>query len=595
MFLKRLTCEGFKSFADRLEFDFQRGVTGIVGPNGCGKSNVVDAIKWVLGDQSAKSLRGDQMQDVIFFGSGTRKSAAFAQVDLIFDNADRSLTVDNDDVTITRRLYRTGESEYLINKEAVRLKDIKDLLRDTGMGVTGYSIIEQGKVSYLIQANPEQRRIVFEEAAGISRYKARKKEAERKLQRVEQNLLRLEDIVDEVDRRLRSIKYQAGKARSWQQYDKQLREKRATYSLAEYHRLMQRSASLHEEADRLSDEVTRLRTAISEAEVREAQLRSQLDGIEAERQDLQRQVLSNTAEITEKRERVEQSRQQMEMLVKVEARERERLAGERQRVFRQQKDAEAVEADLAALQERLQAAHAEEDRLAGEDGTLARELAVLESRSEDEKAGIIELMRRTTHLHNQVQSLERDHERLQGEKERLIVRQQQVQAELADLMATRANQDRRAYELAERIGELTRRLETRQHESEQLGANQAELNHELTAAKEHRSGMLSRKQTLQDLESKLEGVDAGVRELLHRKEQDATGQTFGYVWGMVADLVAADVAHAALIETALGEYDPVPRGRGQLASVRGRRDAGRLSGADPDDLPGSATGLHRRT
>ena len=555
MFLKRLTCEGFKSFADRMEFDFQRGVTGIVGPNGCGKSNVVDAIKWVLGDQSAKSLRGDQMQDVIFFGSGTRKSSGLAQVDLTFDNADRALTVDHDEVTITRRLYRTGESEYLINKENVRLKDIKEMFRDTGMGVSGYSIIEQGKVSYLIQANPEQRRVIFEEAAGISKYKARKKEAERKLLRVEQNLLRLEDIIDEVDRRLRSIKYQAGKARSWQLYDQQLREKRATYSLAEYHRLTQQAATLRDEADRLSDEVTRLRTEISEAEAKESQLRSRLDGIEAERQELQRQVLANTAEITEKRERAEQSRQQMDMLTKVKAREQERLAGERQRVFRQQKDAEVVEADLAAMQERLRAAHAEEDRLAGEDGGLARELAVLESRSEDEKAGIIELMRRTSHLNNQVQTLERDRDRLQGEKERLNVRQQQVQAELAELMTTRANQDRRAYELAEQITELSKQLEDKQRESDQLGANQAELNRALAAAKEHRSGMLSRKQTLEDLEYKLEGVDAGVRELLHRKEQDATGQTFDYVWGMVADLVVADVASAVLIETALGEYD----------------------------------------
>ena len=578
MFLKRLTCEGFKSFADRIEFDFQPGVTGIVGPNGCGKSNVVDAIKWVLGDQSAKSLRGDQMQDVIFFGSGTRRSSGMALVDLTFDNTDRRLSVEMDEVTISRRLYRTGESEYLINNDSVRLKDIKELLMDTGIGLSAYSIIEQGKVSYLIQANPEQRRVVFEEAAGISRYKARKKEAERKLVRVEQNLLRLEDIIDEVERRLRSIKYQAGKARSWQLYDRQLREKRATYSLAEYHRLSEQSAGLKVEADRLSDEVTRLRTAISEAEAQESRLRTQLDALELERQDLQRQVLTNTAEITEKRERIEQSGQQMEMLVQVQAREQERLAGERQKVLRQQKEAKAVEADLAALQERLQAVHAEEDRLAGEDGKLARELAVLESRSEDDKAGIIELMRRIANLNNQIQSLESDRQRLGAERERLIARQQQVQAELADLMAIRAAQDRKAHELTQRIGELSELVDKKQEESERLGANLSELSRQLAAAKEHRSGMLSRKLTLQDLERRLEGVDAGVRELLHRKEQDPTAVEFGYVWGMVADLVAADVQNAALIETALGEFDQylvVEDSRALLA------DAGTLA-----DFPG---------
>src|SRR5512137_3015051 len=151
MYLKRLTCLGFKSFADKTEFDFEPGITGIVGPNGCGKSNIVDAIKWVLGDQSARSLRGKQMLDVIFNGSGTRRSSGMAQVDLQFDNADRKLTCDADEVVVTRRLYRSGESEYLINNETVRLKDIRELFMDTGIGVGAYSIIEQGKVDMLLQ------------------------------------------------------------------------------------------------------------------------------------------------------------------------------------------------------------------------------------------------------------------------------------------------------------------------------------------------------------------------------------------------------------------------------------------------------------
>jgi chromosome segregation protein len=199
MFLKRLTCQGFKSFADKTDFDFLPGITGIVGPNGCGKSNVVDAIKWVLGDQSARSLRGKQMMDVIFNGSGTRKSAGMAQVDLCFENSDRRLSIDTEEVTISRRLFRSGESGYLINNEPVRLRDIRELFMDTGIGVGAYSIIEQGRVDVLLQANPQERRHIFEEAAGISRYKARKKEAERKLERVEQNLLRIEDIVAEVE------------------------------------------------------------------------------------------------------------------------------------------------------------------------------------------------------------------------------------------------------------------------------------------------------------------------------------------------------------------------------------------------------------
>ena len=555
MFLKRLTCQGFKSFADKIDFDFEPGVTGIVGPNGCGKSNVVDAIKWALGDQSAKSLRGEQMQDVIFFGSGTRRSAGMAQVELMFDNTDRRLPVDTEEVTVSRRLFRSGESAYLINNETARLKDIKELLMDTGIGLSAYSIIEQGQVAYLIQANPDQRRIVFEEAAGISRYKARKKEAQRKLGRVEQNLLRIEDIVEEVEKRLRSIKYQAGKARNFQAYDQQLREKRATYSLAEYHRLTQRAGTLDQETRQLSDEATRLRTAVSEAEAEEARLRGDLDRLEADHHKLQQQVLTNTAEITEKRERIEQSGKQMEMLVALRAREQERLAGERQTAMRWQRESEAVQADIESLGSELEAAHAGEDALAVEDGELARELAILEARCEDEKAGMIELLRRTSQLNNEVQSLEKEHEQLAGEQGRLKIRQQEMQSELAELTDTKMAQDCRAQTLAESIREQTRQLEARQEEASRLDASQAELSQQLAAAKEHRSGMVSRKQTLMDLERQLEGVDAGVRELLHRKEQDATGEAFSYVWGMVADLVAAEVAHAVLIETALGEYD----------------------------------------
>jgi len=578
MFLKRLSCQGFKSFVDKIDFDFEPGVTGIVGPNGCGKSNVVDAIKWALGDQSAKSLRGEQMQDVIFFGSGTRRSAGMAQVDLLFDNTDHRLPIETDEVRISRRLYRSGESAYLINNETVRLKDIKELLMDTGIGLNAYSIIEQGSVAYLIQANPDQRRIVFEEAAGISRYKARKKEAQRKLVRVEQNLLRIEDIVEELEKRLRSIKYQAGKARSFQAYDRQLREKRATHSLAEYHRLTQRVGALDAETQGLSDGVTRLRTSISEAETREAHLRADLDRLEGDWHRLQQQMLTNTAEITEKRERIDQSQQQMEMLVALRAREQERLAGERQTAIRWQRESEAAEADLTALASQLEAAHRGEDALAVEDGELARELAVLESRCEDEKAGVIELLRRTTQLNNEVQSLSKEHEQLESERDRLRIRQQEMQAELAELTETRVTHDRRADELAEFIREQTRQLEARQAETSRLDASQAKLSQQLAAAKEHRSGMVSRKHTLMDLERQLEGVDAGIRELLHRKEWDTQGETFSYVWGMVADLIAAEVANAVLIETALGEYD-------QYLVVE---DSGRLL-ADADllaDFPG---------
>src|SRR5215204_4252165 len=223
MRLKKLILQGFKSFADRTEFVFDSPITGIVGPNGCGKSNVVDAFKWVLGEQSAKSLRGDAMLDVIFNGSGGRKPAGMAEVVLVFDNPKREdgtrhLPIETDEVSVGRRLFRDGTSEYQVNNQASRLKDIRDLFLDTGVGVDAYSVIEQGKVAAMLEANPAERRLIFEEAAGISKFKQKKKEAVRKLEKTDQNLVRVNDIVEEVERRLRSVKLQAGRARTYQEY-----------------------------------------------------------------------------------------------------------------------------------------------------------------------------------------------------------------------------------------------------------------------------------------------------------------------------------------------------------------------------------------
>ena len=177
MHLKKLELVGFKSFADRTSLDFKPGVTGIVGPNGCGKSNVVDAFKWILGSQSPKGLRGTEMQDVIFGGTQNRKPLGYAEVTVVFDNADRYFDIDFAEVAVTRRLFRSGESEYLINKQPCRLKDIKTLFLDTGFGATSYSILEQGKIDVLLQASNSDRRVVFEEAAGISKYRVRKAES----------------------------------------------------------------------------------------------------------------------------------------------------------------------------------------------------------------------------------------------------------------------------------------------------------------------------------------------------------------------------------------------------------------------------------
>ena len=209
MYLKKLEAQGFKSFADKVCMEFGKGITAIVGPNGSGKSNIADAIRWVMGEQSAKTLRGGSMQDVIFAGTQRRKALGFAEVSLYVDNTEKHLPIDYDEVVITRRVFRSGESEYFINKASCRLKDIHELFMDTGVGRDGYSIIGQGKIAEIIGSKAEDRRQIFEEAAGITKYRYRKEEAERKLERTKENVTRIDDIISELQLQLEPLGLQA--------------------------------------------------------------------------------------------------------------------------------------------------------------------------------------------------------------------------------------------------------------------------------------------------------------------------------------------------------------------------------------------------
>jgi len=224
LYLKKIEIYGFKSFADKVTIDFNSGITGIVGPNGSGKSNIIDAVRWVLGEQSAKTLRGSKMEDVIFNGTSHRKPLGLAEVSLTFDNSDNILPIDYTEVTISRRIYRSGESEYLLNKTPCRLKDIRELIMDTGIGIDGYSLIGQGEIDKILSNRPEERKQLFEEAAGIVKYKTRKEEAEKKLENTNKNLIRIEDIINEIESRIEPLKKESLKAKEYLLLSKELRE-----------------------------------------------------------------------------------------------------------------------------------------------------------------------------------------------------------------------------------------------------------------------------------------------------------------------------------------------------------------------------------
>ncbi|MFH1231308.1 MAG: AAA family ATPase, partial [Planctomycetota bacterium] len=261
MKLTKLTLDGFKSFGHRTEISFDDGITVLVGPNGCGKSNVVDAIKWVLGERSIKSLRSEEMLDVIFNGTTDTNPSGYAEVSLSFSNSDGTpkLPLDYEELTITRRLHRSGDSEYLINNQLCRLKDIRELFMGTGIGMEFYSIIEQGRVDFILRSNSFERRELFDEAAGISKYKSKRRESEIKLQKVEQDLIRLQDILREVRREIRSIKIQATKAEKYKNTLEELKTKKTQLALNAYHQY-------HQKKSELSDKITQLKTLYGSSE-----------------------------------------------------------------------------------------------------------------------------------------------------------------------------------------------------------------------------------------------------------------------------------------------------------------------------------------
>jgi chromosome segregation protein len=551
MRLKRVTMAGFKSFADKVDFDFGSGVTCIVGPNGCGKSNVLDAVKWVLGEQSARSLRGRSMTDMIFNGSSSRKSSSVAQVDLIFDNADRTLPLDQEEVVVTRKLYRSGESEYQVNRDVTRLKDIRELFMDTGVGTVAYSIIEQGRVDILLQSSPVERRLIFEEAAGISKYKARKREAQRKMERTDQNLLRVADVIEVVEKQLRSVKLQAGKARNFLAYQDRLNELRASYSLAEYHRHTQRITSLNEQSAALHDGITEIKTQISRHEAEEADLVVRLDGVAEDISKADSALVRAQSDLATHRERIEAAGRRLAEQEEALERSVRRQAADDERLVQCHDELDRAQASAIELQNETHDLHHEIDRLVEQDRAFAQELTRGQAMLEDEKAGIIEILRKSAQTHNEITRLNTHRESLLGQKGRLASRDAQIKSELEGLLSSRAQMKRRLVEVVQLIEAEEGKLVEKKAEAGRTGTIRQQLIDEIAANKERRSALQSRTELLSDLQRKKDGVGAGVRRVLDAADSGA----WSFVRGLVADVFETDVSHAPIIEAALGNAD----------------------------------------
>lgn len=557
--LKSLELFGFKSFADKTVFEFHEGITGVVGPNGSGKSNVVDSIKWLLGDQSAKSLRGKEMTDVIFNGSSSRGSAQFAEATLTFDNTTRFLPLDYDIVSVGRRLWKSGDSEYLINNNTARLKDVRELLMGTGAGAASYCIIEQGRVDQILQSNAANRRLIFEEAAGISRFKQRRNEAERRLDRVEQNLLRLTDIVQEVESQVSSIRGQAKKATRYRDLSTQL-ERFWVGMVADDFR---RQSLIRVELQQQKEEASATLSAMRERqELAESQL-AEADRALAAVDDELREVERSRAELRSRMASLDTT------LRHHVARESE-LQSEGVRLQRQLAmmdgrvaEAEKEEAHLCSVldleQSRFDERQQEQQQISDQLDELHDSLDSAQAVIQERRAQLIIGSQEASDLATRLAGLKHNSDSLRLRHTELAESRHSVQQEVEQLQQQLSVHTQQVAQAAERLKAAEEEADGIQGDRQGLLSRQTQSRETLAELREQRSAAVARKTVLEDLEDRQEGFGIGVREILRRAEEGAV-QPWNLIRGSIADLLDVDMENAALLEVALS-------GRAQLLVI----------------------------
>ncbi len=552
--LKALELVGFKSFPDKTRFEFPPGITVVVGPNGSGKSNIVDAMKWVLGEQSARSLRGKEMADVIFKGSaqGQRKPANTAQVTMIFDNTSKLLPNDAVEVHVTRRVYRSGEGEYLINGDVCRLRDIKDMFRGTGLGSDAYSLIEQGKVDSLLRASPKDRRAIFEEAAGISRFKAKKVDAQRRLERVEQNMLRLSDIVDEVHTRWNRIKSQASKAQRYREHSERLQSLRTHVGRSDWQRFTSELAGLESESKSLAAEMA---SAAAELEAHEFELRES----ETQVSDIQQSARKIDAKAGRARERragcesiVAQQNATVTQLQQESERHAARSAELRSRAAAL--EAQLSESQLARNSAQQTACNEQNALKASRDARdqLVTQIQTARTESETKREQFVLQMRQAADLGNHISA----HESQQKSADAAIAaaesRREAVQQELVDARANLEECEANARTAKQQMEEVDAEFKSLQS---QLSAEESEYAQgvkRVAQLRQRHAALLARVSVMEEIEQRMEGVGSGVKQVLDLSSKG--DPVFAGVRGMVADIVdVTDPDKALMVEIALGQ------------------------------------------
>ena len=551
MYLKNLTMLGFKSFADKTSLNFQPGITAIVGPNGCGKSNVADAIRWVLGEQSAKALRGGEMADVIFNGTDGRKPLGMAEVSLTIGDVDAEhllaagVELAFNEVTITRRVFRDGGSEYFINRTACRLKDIQQLFMGTGVGRTSYSIMAQGNITQILSSKPEDRRMVFEEAAGITKFKAQKREALRKLEYTEQNLLRVGDLIREVKRQIGSLQRQAGKARRYKQLmvelqhlDTQLARHQFDVLQSEIGERQGAVEKLRAEIEECSENVLRDENEISKIRDRLAESEHEISESKRLGLELKSQVDQHQSRIQFNGERMaEIQKQQGNALNEISQAEERRLAAGQELAA----VTERLKGSSRALDEHRQALEAKQEALRSVEQNLAQQQDMLRTAQAEAFAAAQDL----TRVRNDINALDL-------QKQGNVVRLEKLSSEKIQLEEERTRLEQRLGEFAadteaEKVNVETRResVEERQNRLQEIQSQIEQMGRLLDEMLQEHAEKRSRLNVLEQLQSEHEGFSAGTLAALSQTDQ---------VLCSLADKIRVPDRYVAAIETALGHH-----------------------------------------
>lgn len=548
MRLKAFSTYGFKSFADKTELTFDQGITAVVGPNGSGKSNISDAIRWVLGEQSAKYLRGSKMEDVIFSGSSKRRALGVAEVTVDFDNSDHTLPLDFDQVSLTRRIFRSGESEYAINKKSCRLKDIIDLMADTGLGKGSMSIIGQNKIDEILNSRPEDRRSLFEEAAGIAKYRLRKKDAVKRLDDTAHNLTRINDIRSEVDAQVEPLAQAAEKTRQFNLYNETLRECRLSALLRRIDEMEAQSAQLQSKKAVAEQDFAEQTAKLSSKQAQAAALQQKLDKLAESYSQLQDEIKN----LETKLEKLRGQQSVLDERVSQGAKAGERLTQRNSKLEEQIKEQENKMQELAkefdAVEKKRAAAASQVERLEWERGEQNKLLAAAKQRSVDAQSEFFSGMQELLKMRNDLRALEQEQE--------LRMRRRDALKKSIDEAEAAANQ------LAQQYARLLEQQAQQQHDEEllqkqmqELGAANVEVNSKLqNIAKEQRecqrllTAAETRMQSLKRLQDAYEGFGYGIKAVLKAQEPWRAS-----VVGVAAELIKVEDKYVTAIETALGE------------------------------------------